>query len=173
MLSLTKCSPLVYLAALALLGCGANQPLCPDNSPKLAVKSAGCMVLRQNQLLVVEGYNGKLSIPGGSGDANESAQCTAHRETWEETGLDVRPMELVRVFDNGFHLFRCDYDANSGRIDPPFRLEIKRAFWLAPEAFGQYHWRFPGQEKWLAQQIQQSSPELNSATEATSTPDKP
>lgn len=66
----------------------------------------------------MQGLNGRLSLPGGSSEPGESAQCTAFRETWEETGLQLQPRELLEVFDTGFHLYRCDRDAWSGEIDP-------------------------------------------------------
>lgn len=143
----------LLMTLLFLSGCISEHPLCPDLSHETSVKSAGCIVLNQNRLLVMEGMNGKISIPGGSGKHDETPRCSAHRETWEETGLDIRPQQLVRQFDNGFHLYRCDLHANSGSIDPPFKLEVKRAFWLAPEAFDDHQWRFPEQKEWLRHYI--------------------
>lgn len=149
---LTWVTTLLFLT-VGLSGCVLTQPPCPSLLKTAPAASAGCVVVNQNQLLVVEGMNGKVSVPGGSSDDGETPQCTAHRETWEETGLDVRPLELVRVFQNGFHLFNCQLHQQSGDINPPMRLEIKRAFWLAPDNFQQHQWRFPGQEKWLAEWI--------------------
>ena len=45
---------------------------------------------------------GTYGPPGGSVDKNESAQCAAERETWEETGVQVSAGELAAEFDNGF-----------------------------------------------------------------------
>jgi len=147
---------LILLALIATSGCSQALPPCPDHSSEAEVKSAGCLVIKQNQLLVMEGMGGTISIPGGSGEANETPRCSAHRETWEETGLNVEPVQLVRKFDNGFHLYRCNLTPESGQIDPPFALEVKRAFWLSPEEFDQYEWRFPDQKQLLRDYLQKN-----------------
>ena len=132
-------------------------PACPDSlatNNAQSAKSAGCFSLNSHhQLLLIEGFNGKVSIPGGSGSPNESAQCTAHRETWEETGLEVIPNRLIRVMDNGFHLFECEAIYPDAKIDPPFRLEVRHAFWLSAEHFDDFEWRFPEQKHMLSQWI--------------------
>src|SRR5690606_32082707 len=50
---------------------------------------------------------GKLDIPGGTSEGDESAQCTAHRETWQETGFNVKVGKLLGVKDNGFRFYQC------------------------------------------------------------------
>jgi 8-oxo-dGTP pyrophosphatase MutT (NUDIX family) len=144
---------LCIAAGLALLlgGCelAAAPPPCPVKDSAVLAPSAGCLALLDGKVLVVEDLSGKLSPPGGSAEADESAQCTAFRETWEETGLELAPTELLAVFDTGFHLYRCDHHAESGVIGPPPRLEVRNAFYLAPTEFGAWEWRFPGQEREL------------------------
>lgn len=93
--------------------------------------------------------NGDVSLPGGSSLPGEPAQCTAFRETWEETGLRLQPRELLQVFDTGFHLYRCERDSRSGVIDPPLRLEVREAFYLAADQFETYTWRFEEQRDLL------------------------
>jgi len=144
------------VAALAIIfvsvsACTGEAPPCPDSSKTAAASSAGCLVLKQQQLLMVIDHTGKLSVPGGGSDGVESPRCTAHRETWEETGVDIRPTALVGVFANGFHLFQCELHATSGAIDPPRRMEIEQALWLSPEQFKLYSWRFPEERLWLEQ----------------------
>lgn len=144
---------LIFGVAAVLNGCNQvpNCPLEIDSQPAL---SAGCLVIENRQLLVAKAHNGLLSIPGGSGNTNEPSHCTAHRETWEETGLDVRPQEIVRVFDNGFHLYHCRWSGEQEVQDSvPFFLEIDQAFWIAEKDFDHYEWRFPEQAKWLRQQL--------------------
>lgn len=141
----------IILVANLMVAC--SPPTCPKALVALpaSAPSAGCLVKRDGMLLVVQGLNNKLSVPGGSSNTNESPQCTAHRETWEETGLDVRPRQLIAVFDTGFHLYFCKLHGQSGSIDPPFRLEVQQAFWLAPQDFQQYQWRYSGQQSLLAE----------------------
>lgn len=138
----------ILSAALIASGCDVNAkaPPCPFQGSGDLAPSAGCFSIEEGKLLVVQGRNSKLSPPGGSARGDESAQCTAHRETWEETGLALKPTELVDVFDTGFHLYRCERIPASGEIDPPQRFEIRSAFYLAPDEFDAWDWRFPGQE---------------------------
>jgi 8-oxo-dGTP diphosphatase len=143
----------IAVATGALTGCLRSAPPCPQADSGLPAADAGCFIVEGGRLLVVRDQTGKLSVPGGGKEAGESPQCTAHRETWEETGLDVTPVELRGVFDNGFHLFRCELHANSGAIDPPLRFEIDEAFWLAPADFDRHQWRYPEQARSMAQWI--------------------
>ncbi|CAA0125548.1 Uncharacterised protein [Halioglobus japonicus] len=149
------CSPVSFakfrgvcavVVALAVSACSGEAPSCPFTGVADTAPSAGCFVASGQELLLVQGFNGKLSPPGGSSVPGESAQCTAFRETWEETGLRLRPGELLEVFDTGFHLYRCDRDAHSGEIDPPVRFEIRDAFFLPVARFDKFEWRYPEQQ---------------------------
>lgn len=139
-----------FVLVLSLLvACSEAGPTCPYSGPGDRAPSAGCFTVADGKLLLVEGFNGKVSLPGGSSRAGESAQCTAFRETWEETGLQLQPRELLRVFDTGFHLYRCERDAHSGDIRPSLRFEVRAVYFLAPERFEEYEWRFPDQRALL------------------------
>jgi 8-oxo-dGTP diphosphatase len=143
--------PLLALAAtsLVLTACAEGAPDCPFVGNPATAPSAGCFAASQDGLLLVQGMNGEVSLPGGSSLPGESAQCTAFRETWEETGLRLQPRELMQVFDTGFHLYRCERDSHSGVIDPPPRLEVRAAFYLAADQFETYAWRFEEQRDLL------------------------
>jgi 8-oxo-dGTP pyrophosphatase MutT (NUDIX family) len=135
-----------YLACLV----GCTRPYAPDCPYTGAVDeapSAGCFSLVDNKLLVVQGMDGSIGPPGGSAEPGESAQCAAFRETWEETGLRLQPVEKIATFDTGFFLYDCARDEHSGEIDPPPRLEVRQAFYLPVENFPDWNWRFPGQQQ--------------------------
>ena len=134
------------VAVLALASCAGESPGCPYAGTGDSAPSAGCFSVSGDGLLLVQDLNGRLSPPGGSSEPGESAQCTAFRETWEETGLRLQPRELLEVFDTGFHLYRCERDAASGEIDPPPRFEVRAAFYLPAERFVHYEWRYPDQQ---------------------------
>lgn len=134
------------LALLAATGCTEESPVCPYTGQADHAPSAGCFVAGSEGLLLVQAFNGKLSPPGGSSQPGESAQCTAFRETWEETGLRLQPRELLQVFATGFHLYRCEHDESSGEIDPPPRFEVRAAFYLPAAEFDAHEWRYPGQQ---------------------------
>lgn len=145
---------LLAILILAIAGCTTHPPECPDTGEQTSVKSAGCIVIDNGRLLVIREMSGKISIPGGSGNSDETPRCSAHRETWEETGLNTVPEQLVRRFDNGFHLFHCNLHPDSGKIDPEFTHEVREAFWLGAEQFDRYEWRFPDQKGWLKKYLQ-------------------
>ncbi|MEZ5501649.1 MAG: NUDIX hydrolase [Halioglobus sp.] len=130
------------LAALlgALVACAEPAPPCPFTGTPDTAPSAGCFATSDEGLLMVQGLNGKISLPGGSSEPGESAQCTAFRETWEETGLRLQPGELLRVFSTGFHLYRCDGTSTSGTHRAP-TPEVRAAFYLGVDQFGSYDWR--------------------------------
>ena len=64
----------------------------------------GALILRDGKLLLsrrgAEPGRGKWSIPGGLVELGEKVQDAMVRETREEVGLDVEPVELMDVFDS-------------------------------------------------------------------------
>ena len=69
--------------------------------------NAGCLILHEDKvLLITHRWGGKLGVPGGTREADELAQCTAHRETLEETGLAVTVGRRVD-YDPQRHGARC------------------------------------------------------------------
>ena len=144
-IGIDRMRPLPVLFSLILMSCQWSAPPCPDTSAQAPALSAGCLVVIDGSLLVVTERSGKISIPGGSSKDAESPRCTAHRETWEETGLNLQPAELIQVFDTGFHLYECVVHAESGEISPPLRFEVRNAFWLPLAEFSSHEWRFPEQ----------------------------
>jgi 8-oxo-dGTP diphosphatase len=127
----------------------ADVPPCPYQGEPDVAPSAGCLAVVHGRVLVIDSRKGGLSPPGGKTRRDESAQCAAHRETYEETGLDLLPRKLLRVFDTGFHLYYCEIHARSGLIEPGAVLEVRRGFWLPVDQFGDVQWRYPGQGKAL------------------------
>jgi 8-oxo-dGTP pyrophosphatase MutT (NUDIX family) len=147
---------IAIVSCVLVLGCGARaQPPCPAPDDSATAPSAGCLAIRDGKLLVVEDLRGGINLPGGKSTNGESARCTAHRETWEETGLDVTVGELLYTMDTGFLLYACHFHPDSGVISPPPRLEIKRAFLLKPAEFSRHQWRFPGQQAVLLNLVDQ------------------
>lgn len=146
--------PALALAVAAATGV-AGRPPCPfTGSPEYA-PSAGCLTAVDGRLLVVEYHSGKLSPPGGKAKEGESAQCAAHRETYEETGLDLLPVVLAATFDTGFKLYFCNMHSGSGELHVDNPLEIRRARWLPLDQVPKSSWRFPGQGEALVRILRQ------------------
>lgn len=64
------------------------------------------MIIENGRALLIrrgsEPLKGQWSIPGGTLELGESLQDGVIRELREETGLDVRVLELIEVFDRIF-----------------------------------------------------------------------
>ncbi|MEM8564067.1 MAG: NUDIX hydrolase [Pseudomonadota bacterium] len=137
------------LVSVLLAGCDVEAPPCPYADEGKIAPSAGCFITFNQGLLVVQNFNRKLGLPGGSSEPEEGSRCTAYRETWEETGLLVEPTDVLTVFDTGFYLYRCSIIDGRQQPDPPPRMEVLDAFYLPADQFDEYRWRFDGQKDLL------------------------
>lgn len=146
------------LLAIWLSGCGPK-PECPVTEQPLPAANAGCLVIHQGRVLMVRELSGKISLPGGTSEAGETAQCTAWRETFEETGYRVHVGRRQAVFVNGFNLFRCEPEtAPTGDTLSPGQVgEIREVLWLKPAQLSDYSWRFPAQETMIRHWLGQAS----------------
>ena len=138
-------NPSAVFAILALLtACGQTPPPCSDKGPVTSAPSAGCLVWGPRGALLVRGWSSGWALPGGSVADTESARCGAEREIFEETGMTATAGDLVKVFDNGFHLYWCEVSASAQpKIHRP--LEVREVAWWQPEAVSAQAWRYPDQ----------------------------
>jgi ADP-ribose pyrophosphatase YjhB (NUDIX family) len=89
--------------------------------PQAPLVGVGAVVVDQGRVLLVrrgrEPLKGHWSLPGGLVEVGESLQAGVIREVEEETGLDVKPIELVELLDRihregdrvRFHYVIADY----------------------------------------------------------------
>jgi 8-oxo-dGTP pyrophosphatase MutT (NUDIX family) len=143
-----------FSCCLLLVACKPAVPVCPYVGEPDYAPSAGCLAVLERRVLLVEMRSGRLSPPGGKAGTGESAQCAAHRETWEETGLDLMPGQLIQVFETGFHLYRCDFYRNYDSLNA-WPSEVEQALWLPVGEMESKRWRFPGQGRLLRELIEQ------------------
>ena len=69
------------------------------HAPILMVGAAVLIVDEENRLLLMKrSDSGCWGPPGGAVEPGEVVEIAARREAWEETGLDVREMEMFGVF---------------------------------------------------------------------------
>ena len=87
--------------------------------PDKPVVGIGGVVIENDHALLIrrgtEPLMGQWSIPGGTLELGESLQAGVARELLEETGLQVRVLELIEVFDR---IFPAE-DSGSGSVSRP------------------------------------------------------
>ena len=79
-----------------------------ESNDGIKPKGAVCLIKSdQDQVLFVQSYlTQKLSLPGGYIETGETFEEAARRETYEETGLDVRVLERLSI-DADRVIFSC------------------------------------------------------------------
>ncbi|WP_414829767.1 NUDIX hydrolase [Alteromonas sp. H39] len=115
----------VIFAVLTIMGCSSDAPAPPmcrtasDYSGN--EENAACLIRAGDKLLLIRHrLSGKLDMPGGGKQDGESLACAAHRETWEETGVNVLVGEPLGRTPNGMLLFACHEQANVGALPDTF-----------------------------------------------------
>ncbi len=118
--------------------------------PEHPIVGVGGVVIRSNRVLLVrrgrEPLKGEWSIPGGMLELGESLKDGVKREILEETGLKVRPLETLTVFDriqkNGkrvqYHYVIVDYLCQpvGGRLKSA--SDVLDARWVEREELPRY-----------------------------------
>lgn len=118
--------------------------------PKQPIIGVGGVVIERDRVLLIQRgqppLQGEWSIPGGMVELGESLEAGVQREVWEETGLEVEPLEVVCVFDriqkNGsrvrYHYVIVDYACRrtGGRLKAG--SDVLDARWVKREDLPQY-----------------------------------
>jgi 8-oxo-dGTP pyrophosphatase MutT (NUDIX family) len=138
---------------LPLLGCAQDTPTCQVAAETRDARrgNAGCLITHAGKLLVIDHRkSGRLGLPGGTALAGEGGQCTAHRETWEETGLPVTVGRFRARLSTDFLVYDCEpATAVSSAVAPelPSRslVEVAGLKWVDVDRVQPENWRFPDQ----------------------------
>ncbi len=72
-------------------------------------------------LLIHRTDNSLWSLPGGIQEIGEDVSGTAVRETWEETGLEVKVTGLVGIYSNPNHVVAYD----DGEVRQQFAISVR------------------------------------------------
>ena len=93
--------------------------------PDQPVVGIGGVVIENGHALLIrrgtEPLLGQWSIPGGTLELGESLQAGVARELREETGLEVRVLDLIEVFDR---IYPADQTGNTPGSRPRFHYVI-------------------------------------------------
>lgn len=134
------------IPAFTLPGCTAPPPCRVDPAAAENLRVNGiCLIAMDGRVLAVHHRaSQKYDLPGGRRRPPETAQCAAHRETWEETGLDVTVGPRVARFWSAA-LYRCELTGPLGAepLAPASAfLEVSGAEWVDPTELEPSDWRF-------------------------------
>ena len=134
-----------FVALLLLQACTRNVDItAPPCEIAGKPANAGCIIVdHYDRMLVNEQTTGAFSLPGGSSKPAESAQCTAMRETYEETGIVTDVGELLYVYPNGFHVYRCRLQYRGQVADPIDIVEVQANHWIGLDHWEDVLWRYP------------------------------
>ncbi|MFA3793089.1 NUDIX domain-containing protein [Aliiglaciecola sp. SL4] len=147
----------IYLAisSFCLTSCSKpvpSDPICRVDQSEYPQQTANaaCLIRFGDKLVTItQRLSGKLDLPGGTSDNIESAKCTAHRETWEETGFNVEVRQLLGTNSNGMRFYECnlaaDFDESFVEFPVPewSAIEVSSIQLVDPYETDFSQWRFP------------------------------
>lgn len=127
--------------------------------PERPVVGVGGVVIDNGRALLIrrgsEPLRGEWSIPGGTLELGESLQQGVARELLEETGLEVRVLDLIEVFDRifpgdgshsaepsrapRFHFVIVDYLCERISGEPRAGSDVTDVAFAGENELGQYH----------------------------------
>ncbi len=109
------------------------------------------MVVRAGAVLLVERaaepLKGRWTLPGGVVELGETLEAALVRELQEETGLEVRVLELVEALDRitrddaqrvRYHFVLLDYLCEPAAGEARAGSDVAAVVWAQPEEFAAY-----------------------------------
>ncbi|MGA3293859.1 MAG: NUDIX hydrolase [Candidatus Acidiferrales bacterium] len=119
--------------------------------PERPVVGVGGVVISKGRALLIKRGSPPLerqwSIPGGMLEVGETLLAGVRRELAEETGVEVRVIELIEVFERidldgegkaRYHFVILDYLCEALRGEARAGSDVTDVAWAAPEELGQY-----------------------------------
>ncbi len=110
----------------------------------------GAVVVHEGKVLLIrrgkQPLQGRWVVPGGTVEAGETLEAAVVREIEEETGLVVRPREVVTVFDRierdgdrvVYHYVIVDYYCDYVSGTPCAATDAEAVAFVAPEDLPRY-----------------------------------
>lgn len=147
----------IIITAILLSACSSGAQDCGQLPDDAQVANAGCLIVQNQRIVMVQqNSNQAWSLPGGGKKWGERAVCTAHRETKEETGMDVSVLAHLHQFSNGFRLYLCQPTGDTA-FDPQDKFEVKQVGWLDQMQRDTISWRFPEQKNLIEKLVQKQN----------------
>lgn len=102
---------------------------------KFTVSAAGIITNENGEVLLLDHYlrpDSGWGVPGGFMEKGEQPEAAFRREIREETGLEVRDVEIHRVRTLGRHI-EVIYTAHASGQPQALSREIRESRWFAPD----------------------------------------
>ena len=119
--------------------------------PDRPVVGVGGVVISEGRALLVRRgsppLEGQWSIPGGMLESGETLLLGVRRELLEETGIEVKVLELIEVFERinldgegkaRYHYVVLDYLCEAIRGDARAGSDVTDVAWATPAELAQY-----------------------------------
>lgn len=119
--------------------------------PRRPILGVGAIILRRDRILLVERGRapmaGYWSLPGGVLEAGETLEEGVCREVLEETGLEVKAVAMVQVFERimrdrrgrpEYHYVLLDYFCRVTGGTLAAASDVTRAEWVPRRLLGDY-----------------------------------
>ena len=119
--------------------------------PRRPILGVGAIILRRDSILLVERGRapmaGYWSLPGGVLEAGETLEEGVRREVLEETGLEVKPVAVVQIFERimrdaqgraEYHYVLIDYFCRVTGGTLGAASDAKSAEWVPRRLLGDY-----------------------------------
>jgi 8-oxo-dGTP diphosphatase len=127
-----------------------RQTMMKREFPEHPIVGVGAVVVDRGRVLLVrrgrEPLKGQWSIPGGMVELGEDLPRAIRRELFEETGLRVKPITVLEVFDRillkrgrvRFHYVIVDFACRKtgGRLEPS--SDVLDACWARRQELGRF-----------------------------------
>ena len=119
--------------------------------PKRPLVGVGALIFQRGRILMAqrgkEPLKGWWSLPGGALEIGESLDSAVRREVLEETGLKVKPLKVIEIFERimrdekgvpEYHYVLIDYfcRVTGGTLTPAD--DVSRAEWVPRASLGDY-----------------------------------
>lgn len=146
--------PYLIILSITLFGCSPSKPEDPfcridPNFIEEHQGPAACIVRIQDSLLVItHARTGGYDLPRGENKDNETAQCAAHRNTWNKTGLNVEVAQLLSLTAKGEWIFACNISGNFDGSDESIEVpawadgEVAEINFIDPFVTRNNQWHF-------------------------------
>jgi 8-oxo-dGTP diphosphatase len=119
--------------------------------PDRPVVGVGGVVISEGRALLVRRgsppLEGQWSIPGGMLESGETLLLGVRRELLEETGIEVKVLELIEVFERinldgegkaRYHYVVLDYLCDAVRGEARAGSDVTEVAWATPAELAQY-----------------------------------